>query len=112
MIPTKNFGTVYRRLLNDLLDKDHAIVEVNKRTKTSIAVLPGAQSFQLNLEDGLLPLCGIRRTFPRTAAAEVAWFLKGSRDVSWLEERNVKIWSAFQSDDHPGIVDKDRKSVV
>jgi len=93
--PTKSFGTVYRKLLRDLLDKDHAIVEVNKRTKTRVAILPGAQAFQLDLQDGRLPLNGLRRTYPRTAATEIAWFLKGARDVAWLEERNVRIWSDF-----------------
>lgn len=104
--PTKNFGSVYRKLLGDLLNKDHAIVETNKRTKTQVAVLPGAQAFQLSLEDGLLPLNGLRRTYPRTAAAEVAWFLKGARDVEWLEEREVRIWSPFVgTGNHEGLVE-------
>lgn len=95
MHPTNEFGIVYRRLLSDLLNKDHAIVEYNERTKTRVAALPGGESFKLDLRNGLLPTCGLRRLHPRTAAAEIAWFLKGSDDVTWLEERDVRIWSPF-----------------
>ena len=98
LLPTNQFGFVYRRLLGNLLDTDYAIVELNARTNTRIAVLPGAQSFQLDLSNNLLPLNGLRKTFPRTAAVEVAWFLRGSRDVTWLEDRGVKIWSPFAVD--------------
>lgn len=100
--PTNEFGTVYRKLLADLLNRDHSDIEFNERTKTNVAILPGAQSFQLSLRDGQLPTCGLRRLHPRTAAAEVAWYLKGSRDVRWLEERDIRIWSPFHTD---GIVE-------
>lgn len=95
MHPVNEFGLVYRRLLSDLLNKDHAVVEFNERTRTNVAVLPGGTSFQLNLQEGKLPTCGLRQLHPRTAAAEIAWFLKGSDDVTWLEERDVRIWSNF-----------------
>ena len=93
--PTTNFGTVYRKLLADLLNKDVALLEFNERTGVNVATLPGAQSFQLDLSNNILPTCGLRKTHPRTAAAEVAWFLTGATNNSWLEERDVHIWKGF-----------------
>lgn len=97
--PTTNFGTVYRKLLADLLNKDHALLEFNERTKVNVATLPGAQSFQLDLSNNNLPTCGLRKTHPRTAAAEIAWFLRGSKDSKWLDEREVRIWNDFADKD-------------
>lgn len=93
--PTTSFPSVYRKLLGDLLNKDYAYREFNERTKTNVAVIPGAQAFKLDLSDGKLPVCGLRKLRPRTAAAEIAWFMKGTQDVTWLEERDCRIWSAF-----------------
>jgi thymidylate synthase len=39
-------------------------------------------------------VCGVRKLFPKTAAAEVAWFLMGSCDVSWLRQY-APIWDKF-----------------
>lgn len=45
-----------------------------------------------------MPVCGHRKLYPKTAAAEVAWFLQGDRDVSWLR-RYCHIWDKFTEED-------------
>lgn len=91
------FGPVYRNLLWQLLSPS-AVEEVNERTGATISVLPHPVHFNLDLRDGRLPLCGVRKTFPRTAAAEVAWFLLGSKDISFIREY-APIWDKFVEED-------------
>lgn len=87
---------VYRELLRKLLESDQA--EVNKRTGTLIKTLFGAYSFKLDLSNGRVPVVGSRRLYPKTAAAEIAWFVSGSDNVSWLE-KYCGIWSEFTEAD-------------
>jgi thymidylate synthase len=94
---SRSFGEVYRQLLWELLSPA-ALEEVNERTGARISVLPNPVHFNLDLRAGYLPLCGVRRTFPRTAAAEVAWFLLGSKDVSFIREY-APIWDKFVEED-------------
>lgn len=86
------FHLAYGKLLRELLESN--ITEKNKRTGTLIKTLPGAVSFKLDLRSGKLPTCGHRRLHPKTAAAEVAWYLKGERDVTWLA-KHCPIWNKF-----------------
>ncbi len=88
------FGYAYEQLLIKLL---HAPVEKNERTGKGVHTLYGAVCFKLNLNDSCVPVCGVRRLYPQTAAAEVAWFLSGRRDVSWLT-KHTKIWDSFAED--------------
>jgi thymidylate synthase len=83
-------------LLSDLLRR--GVIETNARTGARVKVLRGGASFALDLSDGTLPVCGTRRLHPRTAAAEVAWFLKGDQDVTWLKQY-APIWDKFVEDD-------------
>lgn len=92
---TNSFALEYVQILNAAL---HATVEMNQRTKTRIKVLPGGVSFKLALFDGMLPTCGVRKTYPRSAAAEVAWFLQGTRDVTWLRNQ-CPLWDKFVEED-------------
>ncbi len=85
----------YHQLLVDLMDE--GTPEHNARTGHTIRV-GNPTSFVLDLEDGRLPVCGIRKTFPRTAAAEVAWFLQGRKDVTFIRDY-APIWDAFVEDD-------------
>lgn len=94
---TDDFQAVYRALLWRLLS-GHAFEEVNERTGAVIFASPVPVHFNLDLRGGRLPLCGIRKTFPRTAAAEVAWFLLGSKDVSFIREY-APIWDKFVEED-------------
>lgn len=92
-----SFPNFYRLLLAHLLS-DKAHVELNERTGERIAVSPTPVHFNLDLSDLQLPMCGVRRTFPRTAAAEVAWFVLGSKDVSFVREY-APIWDKFVEED-------------
>jgi thymidylate synthase len=83
-------------LLGDLLR--HGVVETNARTGTRVRVHRGGTAFALDLSDRTLPVCGTRKLFPGTAAAEVAWFLSGDRDVTWLR-KYAPIWDKFVEDD-------------
>jgi thymidylate synthase len=97
----EEFHDVYPRLLNDLLTGPWS--EVNARTGVEIKMLPGPESFKLDLTDQRLPVCGSRKLFPRTAAAEVAWFVKGERSVAWLATY-AAIWKKFVEDDGDTIL--------
>lgn len=88
----RSFVDVYHDLLGELLRSRRE--EVNSRTGRIIRMLDGGCSFRLDVSDKLLPVPGRRRVYPKTAAAEVAWFLRAERSVRWLE-RYAKIWSKF-----------------
>jgi len=90
------FPRVYTDLLYQLLTTNHS--EVNERTGTKIKTLEGGCSFRLDLADGLIPVPGARRVYPKTAAAEVAWFLRGEQDTDWIG-KYTKIWDKFTEDD-------------
>lgn len=85
------FSGYYAALLQALL---HAPTEVNERTGTRIAVLSGGVSFGLDLSDNILPSCGLRKTYPKVAAAEVAWYLSGEQDATWMTS-HAPIWDKF-----------------
>lgn len=86
-----NFYDTYTELLASLLDEGTR--EVNQRTGVGVRV-GDPTSFVLDLSDDKLPMCGIRKTYPKTAAAEVAWFLQGRKDVSFIR-KYAPIWDKF-----------------
>jgi thymidylate synthase len=90
-----SFRAQYSSLLADLLDSTD--VETNRRTGVAVRVLDPC-SIAVDLSAGLLPVCGIRRTYPKTAAAEVAWFLLAKQDVSFIR-KYAPIWDKFVEDD-------------
>lgn len=96
LIGTTKFERAYDDLLCGLLESPFR--EVNQRTGAEIKMLPGGCSFKLDLTDQRLPVTGSRKLFPHVAAAEVAWFIKGEQDVTWLRNY-AKIWDKFTEDD-------------
>ncbi len=90
-------GHDYRRLYKDLLAEllDDGVEEKNERTGARIKVIRGGVAFNIE-PHGFIPVCGVRKLRPKTAASEVAWFLSGSKDVKDLEDLGCKIWSKFQ----------------
>lgn len=86
-----SFWAAYSWLLHELL---RSPIETNERTRTRVHVLPGGASFGIDLSDGLMPTCGLRKTFPRVAAAEVAWYVSGDRDATWMTAQ-APIWDKF-----------------
>lgn len=93
--PPRHFRPTYEALLMRCLNSESR--ELNARTGEGIRML-GPVSFVLDLSRRKLPVCGIRKTFPRTAAAEVAWFMMGTQDVTWLK-KYAPIWDKFVEDD-------------
>jgi thymidylate synthase len=71
--------------------------EFNERTNTWVrtAYAPLSICFEMG---PTLPLIGGRRTYPKTMAAEIAWYLQGTQDVTWLRNY-TKIWDGFVEDD-------------
>lgn len=94
---TEDFHGVYRSILWRLLS-GHAFEEVNERTGAKIFASRVPIHFNLDLREERLPMCGVRRVYPQTAAAEVAWFLRGDRDVDFIRQY-APIWDKFVEDD-------------
>lgn len=86
------FHELYPLLLKMALNSPE---QQNKRTGKAIRVMRGGGVVSVDLSNGLLPVPGVRKVFPATAAKEVAWCLLGKKDVGWLEERGCSIWSKF-----------------
>lgn len=89
------FNETYQALVEGLVDHGHR--EVNARTGVGIRV-GDPTSFTVDLSDDRLPMCGIRKTYPKTAAAEVAWFLLGRKEVDFIRGY-APIWDKFVEDD-------------
>lgn len=86
------FRHAYEPLLAALLSS--RVEERNERTGKSIKMLRHPVSFTLDLRDRLLPHCGIRKMFPATAAAEVAWFIMATQDPTFIRSY-APIWDKF-----------------
>lgn len=84
---------IYGQLLTWLLSP-LSIIETNKRTGVRVRVGNGPTSFRIDLADRLLPTVGLRKTFPRSAAAEVAWFLQGTQDATFIR-KYAPLWDKF-----------------
>lgn len=69
-------------------------VETNERTGARVRVGRGGTSFRVDLSDGMLPTIGFRKTFPKSAAAEVAWYLQGTQDASFIRQ-HAPLWDKF-----------------
>ena len=81
----------------------NGFLEKNARTGERVKVIPGGRSFQFSIgkdQGEMMPFPGNRKIFPYIAAAEVAWYISGSRDVRWLQQ-HAKIWNKFvEADGH------------
>lgn len=71
-----------------------APVEANERTGTRVRVGRGGTAFRVDLSDGLLPTIGYRKTFPKSAAAEVAWYVRGEQDADFIR-KYAPLWDKF-----------------
>jgi thymidylate synthase len=89
------FHDIYKDLVWHIAEHGHR--ELNERTGEYIRV-GNPTSFTLDLNDGKLPVCGIRKMFPRSAAAEVAWFMQGKQDASFIT-LYAPLWDKFTEDD-------------
>lgn len=101
---TLPFFDVYGAILAWVFQSEE--VETNKRTGERIKVGVGGTSFRIDLSGGLLPTIGYRKTFPRSAAAEVAWFLQGKQEADFIR-KYAPLWDKFveeiEFDDHEDL---------
>lgn len=74
------------------------VVEHNQRTNTKIAMLPEGYTFNIWLGLDFVPIISHRKMFPYSAAAEMAWFMMGTQDATFMIERN-KFWQKFTEAD-------------
>lgn len=81
----------YSKILNDALQSS---VELNKRTGENVKVIEYPVNMTLDLRNNFVPTIGLRKTFPKSAAAETAWFLQGTQESSFIE-KYAPFWNKF-----------------
>lgn len=90
-----SFRAIYRDLVSKIMTSQ--LEQLNARTNKKVRTMRGGFSFELNLNNSYLPFIDLRKVYPHIAATEVAWFLSGERDITWLK-KYVKIWDNFTED--------------
>ncbi|MBG6189258.1 thymidylate synthase [Arthrobacter sp. CAN_A212] len=86
--------TPYEDLLRDVMA--NGVVKTD-RTGTGTRSVFGRQ-LRFDLADSF-PLVTTKRVHFKSVALELLWFLRGDSNVSWLQERGVKIWNEWAADD-------------
>lgn len=72
-------------------------IEKNERTGENIKVIEYPVNMVLDIRDNIVPTIGVRKTYPKSAAAEIAWFLQGKQDASFVN-KYTPFWSKFIED--------------
>lgn len=89
--------TPYEDLLREIYVENAAAIAANTgrsdRTGTGTFGVFGRQ-MRFNLRDSF-PLITTKRVHFKSVAVELLWFLRGSTNVQWLQERGVTIWDEW-----------------
>jgi len=83
------FDKVYKDTLEYVITE--GTNSTNKRTGSTVRQVHG---YSFNYDMNLLPRLRLRKTWISSAAAELAWFLSGTKDASWINEK-TSIWREF-----------------
>lgn len=88
----------YEDLLKEILVENTANIAANAersdRTGTGTYGVFGRQ-MRFSLRDNSFPLITTKRVHFKSVAVELLWFLRGSTNVRWLQERGVTIWDEW-----------------
>jgi len=85
------FHKDYKTALETAINSD---IEKNKRTEENIKVIEHPMNMVIDLRDRIVPTVGLRKTYPKSAAAEIAWFLQGTQDPTFIQ-KHAPFWDKF-----------------
>lgn len=92
------FDDLYKDAIKEVMQ--HGLLQPNARTKTEVIAVHG-MAFKWDMRK--YPLLYLRKGFPKTGAAEVAWMLSGEKSTEWIS-KYTSIWKQFEDDDKPGQI--------
>lgn len=84
-------ATGYEDLLRDVLANG---THKTDRTGTGTTSVFGRQ-LRFDLANDAFPLITTKRVHFKSVALELLWFLRGESNVTWLQERGVRIWNEW-----------------
>lgn len=90
------FHEQYMRLMRLLLT--YGVTMHNARTGHDVLVIRGGHSLVLEMSGGVIPVPGTRKVYPKSAAAELAWWTTGSQSVKFIS-KYAPLWDKFTEDD-------------
>jgi len=88
---------IYKKIIRELLEQKPIL---NERTKVETKSLWGVN---FDWDMSFYPLLDCRQMFPKTGAAELAWMLRGTKNISFIRKYS-KIWDKFTDDDKPNEI--------
>lgn len=92
------FDDLYREAIKECLQT--GFIQHNVRTNTKVIAVHG-MAFKWDMRK--YPLTYLRKGFPKTGAAEVAWMLSGEKSTTWIS-KYTGIWKQFEDEDKPGQI--------